>query len=611
MKKRPTNGKRIPAVGYIRMSTDRQEHSPERQRSEIQNLADREGYRIIRWYEDHGLTGTESANRPEFQKLLRDAQRGCFEAILLHEQSRFSREDIFDVMLHWRLLREAGVEIVTCQRGHLRFDDLGGIITAIIDQHGAREESAKLAARVVGGQRLRASQGKRIGGRVFGYDREYYDEQGNFVRRVHFRDRFRKPASWTSKLVVSDDIDAVAGVQWAFEAIRAGHSVGYVLRGLNERGLTTTCGNPFTHSSASGLLRNPAYAGVLEVGKWSQGKFVRLSDEGLIVVENAHEPIVSRELFDEVQRILDRRKKHHERSAPGTYLLSGLISCHHCGAPLYGVQRADTHRPGNRRPFYQCQHARGSRHYDPTCPHPAVRVERLEAFVLDVLRRQIFEGGAAERVKDAIVRAKKRTVKQVSSDERRLRELRKKIERGTENLALADRQDFAAISKLLMKWREEEAELADRIEQRKAQLEPLPEALDIIAKFGDLRDDLAMADRVKLAHAVKRTVTSVVIGTRMAKTGDIEHREHFGELRLHEAISAKAIPIPDEAISQRKIWRELGELVRQADRPLHLKDFAKHIGTKDLSRAAHHVRRAERAGLMRKIGHQGGWVAAD
>jgi hypothetical protein len=48
---------------------------------------------------------------------------------------------------------------------------------------------------------------------------------------------------------------------------------------------------------------------------------------------------------------------------------------------------------------------------------------------------------------------------------------------------------------------------------------------------------------------------------------------------------------------------------RQADRPLHLKDFAKHIGTKDLSRAAHHVRRAEQAGLIREIGWVGGWVA--
>lgn len=232
--------KSIPAVGYIRMSTGRQENSPQRQRAEIKKLAAQQGYRIVKWYEDHGLTGTESVNRPEFQQLLKDAAAGRFEAILVHEQSRFSREDIFDVMLHWRLLRQAGVDIVTCQRGRLRFDDLGGIITAIVDQHGAREESVKLAQRVVGGQRLRAKQGKRIGGIVFAYDREVMDETGQVVRRVHFRDRFRKPASWTTRLVPSADSPAIEAVQWGFDAIRRGHSIGSIARELNGRGLTCT-----------------------------------------------------------------------------------------------------------------------------------------------------------------------------------------------------------------------------------------------------------------------------------------------------------------------------------------------------------------------------------
>ena len=123
-----------PAVGYIRMSTDKQEDSPARQRHDIEEMATRHGYRILAWYEDHGLTGTESANRPEFKRLLENAKGGKFQAVLLSEQSRMSREDIFDVMIHWRLLRDAGVKIVTCQRGELDFNNLGGVITAIIDQ---------------------------------------------------------------------------------------------------------------------------------------------------------------------------------------------------------------------------------------------------------------------------------------------------------------------------------------------------------------------------------------------------------------------------------------------------------------------------------------------
>lgn len=58
-------------------------------------------------------------------------------------------------------------------------------------------------------------------------------------------------------------------------------------------------------------------------------------------------------------------------------------------------------------------------------------------------------------------------------------------------------------------------------------------------------------------------------------------------------------------------WREIGELVRKAKHPLHLKDFCQHIGTKDMSRAAHHVRKAEQAGLMPKIERQGGWVVVE
>ncbi len=120
-----------PAVGYIRMSTDQQQDSPARQRQDIEALASRQGFRITRWYEDHGQTGTESSKRREFQKLLGDAKAGTFQAVLLSEQSRMSREDIFDAMQHWRKFRDAGVSIITCQRGELKFDNLGGVITAI------------------------------------------------------------------------------------------------------------------------------------------------------------------------------------------------------------------------------------------------------------------------------------------------------------------------------------------------------------------------------------------------------------------------------------------------------------------------------------------------
>jgi len=88
-------------------------------------------------------------------------------------------------------------------------------------------------------------------------------------------------------------------------------------------------------------------------------------------------------------------------------------------------------------------------------------------------------------------------------------------------------------------------------------------------------------------------------------------REFFGELPFHEAFGIRPITIPDKAIGHRHIWREYGELVHNADHPLHLKEFAEHINTPDMSHAAYHVRRAEKTGLIRKVGFYGGWVAVE
>lgn len=53
----------INAVGYIRMSSDKQEASPTQQRQEVTALAKRDGYRIIRWYIDEGVSALLTAAR--------------------------------------------------------------------------------------------------------------------------------------------------------------------------------------------------------------------------------------------------------------------------------------------------------------------------------------------------------------------------------------------------------------------------------------------------------------------------------------------------------------------------------------------------------------------
>jgi DNA invertase Pin-like site-specific DNA recombinase/REP element-mobilizing transposase RayT len=335
---------RRPAVGYIRMSTDQQQDSPARQRQDIEALAGRQGFRIIRWYEDHGQTGTESSKRREFQKLLGDAKAGTFQAVLLSEQSRMSREDIFDAMQHWRRFRDAGVSIITCQRGELKFDNLGGVITAIVDQYGAREESIRLADRVVSGKRLAFKKGQRQAAGLLGYDREILDGTGEVVRRVPCGKKFVKPHNWASRLVPALDQKLVAAVRFMFESVASGRSYGRIAKELN-------------------------------------------------------------------------------------------------------------------------------------------RADIIEAGVLAKLRTYLADERNQRIIRSELTKRARKVKSNVAGLEKSLAEVRSKIERGTENLALANPADVPGVSRLLGQWRDDEARIKEQLQQARGEGTPTPEVLEIMTRL--------------------------------------------------------------------------------------------------------------------------------
>ncbi len=149
----------------------------------------------------------------------------------------------------------------------------------------------------------------------------------------------------------------------------------------------------------------------------------------MIFVDDAHEAIIDPDLFHAVQAILDRRKSKHRHAASGKYLLSGLVRCGHCGNRMHGVERKS--RGKSPQLFYQCCNAPLAPGYDADCPHPAARVDRLEAFVIKTMREFLLSTKAAERIKATINRTKTKRSKQVSNDERKLTALRQKIECGS------------------------------------------------------------------------------------------------------------------------------------------------------------------------------------
>jgi site-specific DNA recombinase len=160
----------IPAVAYVRMSSDKQEHSPQQQRESIEHLAEGK-YQIVRWYQDDGISGAESVKRTGFHQLISDAtDRGDFRAVLCWDQDRFSRFDPAEANYYWHILTKADVKIVTVTQGELDLADLGGWLTASVTQYGKAQYLRDLSRNVLRARLSHAKQGRYTGGRPpYGY----------------------------------------------------------------------------------------------------------------------------------------------------------------------------------------------------------------------------------------------------------------------------------------------------------------------------------------------------------------------------------------------------------------------------------------------------------
>ena len=112
------NGRGIPAVCYIRMSSDKQDASPEQQRDELTKLAARDGFHVVGEYFDDAISGDahrQAARVPADD--CRRRQRGKFKAILCWDQDRFGRFDSVEAGFYIHPLRQAGVKLVTVAQG--------------------------------------------------------------------------------------------------------------------------------------------------------------------------------------------------------------------------------------------------------------------------------------------------------------------------------------------------------------------------------------------------------------------------------------------------------------------------------------------------------------
>ena len=317
------NKERTPAetkkrvVAYCRVSTDSndQANSFESQQQYFKDYIKRtHEWELHAIFADKGLTGTNTKRRADFNRMIASAKDGDFDLIITKEISRFARNTL-DSIHYTRELKKHGVGVIFLNDNINTLDPDSELRLTIMSSI-AQEESRKTSERVKWGQKRRMEQGI-----VFGRDMLGYDVRGG-------------------KLYINPE--GAKLVKLIFEKFahenKGSHTIA---RELREAGHKTITGNIcWTNSTIVKILRNEKYCGDLVQKKTftpdylSHEKKYNHGEEEFIIIKDHHEPIISRELFNQANHILDQRtlsmkgkSKHSNR-----YAFSGKIKCGKCGS---------------------------------------------------------------------------------------------------------------------------------------------------------------------------------------------------------------------------------------------------------------------------------------
>jgi len=302
----------IPAAQYVRMSTEHQQYSLENQTAAIKRYAEEHDFVIVQKYEDVAKSGLLLRNRPGLRTMLHDvvSRQAKFTAILVLDVTRWGRFQDIDESAHYEFLcKQTGTPVHYCSETFSNDATLANMIIKTLKRSMAAEYSRELSAKVAAGSRRVASLGFRNGG-IPGYG----------FRRLLVSSA-RKPkqilATGERKSLSTDRVILVPGPKHEVQCVREIYrmlveerrSTNEIASELNRRGTPSFNGRPWYRASVYRLLTHLKYCGCHVFGQRSQilkGPSVTMPRNSWSVVSNAFESIVSRETFQDAQRILQR-----------------------------------------------------------------------------------------------------------------------------------------------------------------------------------------------------------------------------------------------------------------------------------------------------------------
>lgn len=363
--------------GYIRVSTERQVegYSIEGQITQIEQYCQFNGYELVDIYADRGISG-KSMNRPELQRMLKDAKNGKLDCVMVYKTNRLAR-NTSDLLTIVEELHRQNVEFFSLSERMEVKNSTGKLMLQILASFSEFERNTILE-NIYTGQHQRALEGYYQGNLPLGYN-NIPDNKKELMINQHEANI----------------------VKYIFESYAKGHGYRKIANALNHKGYVTKKGNPFSISAVTYILSNPFYIGKIQFAKykdWNDKRRKGLNDKP-VIAEGKHAPIIGKDLWDKVQARKKQVSEKPQVHGKGTNLLTGIIHCPQCGAPMAASNTTNTLKDGTKKRirYYSCSNFRnkGSK----VCSANSVRAEVIEKYVMD----QILEIVKSDKVLKQVV----------------------------------------------------------------------------------------------------------------------------------------------------------------------------------------------------------------
>ena len=357
--------KRVAAYARVSTEQDEQQSSYEAQVDfYTRHIKSNPDWEFVEVFADRGITGTNTKNRENFNRMIDLALNGGIDIILTKSISRFARNTV-DTLQTVRELKAVGVEVRFEKENLHTFDPKCEMMLTIMSSL-AQEESRSISENVRWGKQKSMRDGKvsLAYSRFLGYKKgadgrpEIVEEEAAIIRKI-------------------------------YDLFLSGKTINEIAAILTSMGVLTPAGRTkWSVSTVRSILSNEKYKGEALLQKTFTvdylTKEVRKNNGEVpsVRVRNSHEPIIEPEVFDRVQSMLATSAKR--RAKVRTKLpFAGKLICGDYGS-FYGHKVWRLRSTGERYNVWYCNHKYDG---DRACESPRLRDEEVKAAFEKMLQK--------------------------------------------------------------------------------------------------------------------------------------------------------------------------------------------------------------------------------